>query len=57
MAMKLIGILRTLKLVIRNAYFTLTSVFIEFEYLFYVHRRNLAEFWHGRLMEHRYSKL
>ena len=42
MAMKLIGILRILKLVNRNAYFILTSVFIEFEYLFYVHRISIV---------------
>ena len=44
MAMKLIGILRTFKLINRNAYFTLTSVFIEFDYLFYVYRIHIDRF-------------
>ena len=44
MVTELIGILRTFKLVNRNAYFTLTSVFIEFEYLFNVHRIHIDRF-------------
>ena len=42
MAMELIGILRTFKLVNWNAYFTLTSVFIVFEYSFYVHQISIV---------------
>ena len=44
MAMELIGTLRTFMLVNRNAYFTLTSVFIVFEYMFYVHRIHIDRF-------------
>ena len=44
MVMKLIGILRIFKFVNRNAYFTLASVFIVFEYLFYVHRIHIDRF-------------
>ena len=45
MAMELIGSLRTFKLINRNAYFTLTSVLIVFEYLFYVHQISIVTYF------------